>query len=115
MFVCLETIHVNTEMLELTPDPFKVKKTRGLKSRGDDDVAYQGFIITCEVDPNDAVGVDDIGLQPYPFSAKVEGTNVIVIDMPLMKYSERGGHDELIRHKLNQKHKAGTMQGKEQI
>ena len=110
-----ETIAVNVDKLELTPDPFKVKRTSGMQSRDEDDVVYQGFIITAEVNPNDALGVDAIGLGPFPFAARVASSNEVVVEMPLIKYSERGGHDDLIRKKLEEKHQAGKVKYPDEI
>ncbi len=90
---------MDPDNLELTPYPFKVKRTVGMKGVKEGE-EFTGFVITMCVDPNDAFGVDSINLDAFPYEAKIKNDKEIDILAPLLEFHERGGHDEAIRDKL---------------
>lgn len=67
----------------------------------EDGEEFSGYVITMAVDPNDAFGVDSLNLEPFPFEAKVRSDTEIDVCAPILEFNDRGGHDELIRDKLN--------------
>ena len=94
--------------LESTPYPFKVKKIYNMEGANDGEL-YNGYMITMTVDPQDAIGKEDVALQQFPYEAVVESQTEIDVTAPLLEYNERGGHDELIRVKLDQKDEADSL------
>ena len=104
----VEPITVDINNLESTPYPFKVKKIFNMEGAEDGEI-YNGYLITMTVDPQDAIGNESIALQQFPFEAVVENLTEIDVTAPLLEYNERGGHDEYIRDKLENKPEAESL------
>ena len=103
--MCTEIIEVDVDHLELTPDPWKIKRIKGMQGAENPDWAFEGYVVQYDCDPNDVLGVESIGLPPFPFKARIskDQENELKVDVPLLKFKERGGVDELIRVKLQSK------------
>ena len=75
----------------------------------EDGEMYNGYLITMTVDPQDAIGNESIALQQFPYEAVVENVTEVDVTAPLLEYNERGGHDEFIREKLENRAKAKSL------
>lgn len=96
----LVPVEVDVDNLEGTPAPFKVRKAIGVLAADKKGLLLGGFLISMSVDVNDVLGVEEHDVPPFNFTAVVASDNEIEITAPLLEYSERGGHDELLREQI---------------
>lgn len=102
-----ETIQVDIDRLELTPGPFKIYKADGLLDVETDQQYHEGYIVSLGVDIRDVLGspkkTDANGnlvrkkIPPFPFKARVYRPDALLIETPLLSFSDRGNDDEDIR------------------
>ncbi|CAB9520236.1 hypothetical protein SEMRO_1085_G239570.1 [Seminavis robusta] len=108
----IEDIPVDPHLLEGTSSPFKVTTIKGLVDvkKGAAKLHF-GYLVTMKVDPRDALGVPDLDppLAAFPFKAFIMPgeKNVLIVEAPLVEYSERGGDDEDLRTLLRKRE--GTL------
>lgn len=79
------------------PTPFKIKTADRLKGV-DKGKMFQGYILEMRVHPCDAIGHGDH--PPFEFKAKLDDTQTVTIEGPVLDYTDKGGDDDEVRDYL---------------
>jgi hypothetical protein len=90
-----ETIKISLKHPEHVPYPFKVYTSDKLKGV-EPNTRYQGYIIVMRVHPCDVLGQGK-GHEPFTFKAHHFNAKEIVVEVPVLDYTDMGKDDDYVR------------------
>lgn len=89
-----EIVKISLRYPERVPYPFKVYTTDKLIGV-ESNTRYQGYIIVMRVHPCDVLGEGNH--EPFQFKAHLYSTTEIVIEVPVLDFTDMGKDDDLVR------------------
>ena len=84
-------IHINLKHPECTQCPFKVKTATLLKGL-EENKTFQGYFCEMRVHPCNAMGQGEH--LPFDFKAHIHSSNEIIIEAPMLDFTDMGKDDE---------------------
>ena len=89
-----ETIRVSLKYPERVPYPFKVYTSDKLVGV-EPNTTYQGYVLVIRVHPCDVLGQGSH--EAFPFKAHLFSTKEIVVEVPVLDYTDMGKDDDFVR------------------